>query len=57
MSLLWFERNPLPTDWVAQRVPLLGRHPQRDANAVGASLVFLLHRNPLALILIQAITI
>ena len=20
MSLLWFQRNPLPTDWVAQRV-------------------------------------
>jgi hypothetical protein len=19
MSLLWFQRNPLPTDWVAQR--------------------------------------
>jgi hypothetical protein len=49
--------NPRNLCRAAQRVSLLGRHPQRDANAVGASLAFLLHRNPLALILIQAITI
>jgi len=24
MSLLWFQRNPLPTDWVAQRVVVSG---------------------------------
>ena len=24
MSLLWFQRNPLPTDWVAQREVLAG---------------------------------
>jgi hypothetical protein len=24
MSLLWFQRNPLPTDWVAQRAVVAG---------------------------------
>lgn len=24
MSLLWFQRNPLPTDWVAQREVVAG---------------------------------
>lgn len=24
MSLLWFQRNPLPTDWVAQREVVVG---------------------------------
>jgi len=24
MSLLWFQRNPLPTDWVAQRDVVVG---------------------------------
>ncbi|MBS3910506.1 MAG: hypothetical protein KGZ70_01500 [Hydrogenophaga sp.] len=24
MSLLWFQRNPLPTDWVAQRKVVAG---------------------------------
>lgn len=24
MSLLWFQRNPLPTDWVAQRQVVAG---------------------------------
>ena len=24
MSLLWFQRNPLPTDWVAQREAVAG---------------------------------
>lgn len=24
MSLLWFQRNPLPTDWVAQREVMVG---------------------------------
>jgi hypothetical protein len=26
-SLRWFQRNRLPTDWVAPQTPLLGRHP------------------------------
>jgi len=24
MSLLWFQRNPLPTDWMAQREVVAG---------------------------------
>ena len=24
MSLLWFQRNPLPTDWLAQRAVVAG---------------------------------
>jgi hypothetical protein len=40
----------------AQQVPLLGRHPQRDANPVRGCLVHFLHRVTSALSPIQAIT-
>jgi hypothetical protein len=34
MSLLWFQRNPLPTDWVAQREVVAGSIRNQDLRSL-----------------------